>query len=200
MYFDIGANVGLYSIYYAARNKGKVYSFEPSVFNLTLLAKNINENNFQDKIRIISNPLSQNNQFSNFILSSIDEGGALSSFGVDYGYDGKLMKHLFSYQTLGFSLDFLLKNKVIEDYPSLIKIDVDGIEHLILAGAMEVLKNPSCRSVLVEINNSFAAQTESAKRILMDCGFNLIGKSQSNMVRISNYSDSFNQVWVKDCD
>ena len=30
--FDIGANVGLYSLYYAVSNKGKAYVFEPSVF------------------------------------------------------------------------------------------------------------------------------------------------------------------------
>ena len=29
-----------------------------------------------------------------------------------------------------------------EKYPKMIKIDVDGIEHLILAGALETLKNP----------------------------------------------------------
>ena len=39
--FDIGANIGLYSIYYAKTKTGPVYAFEPSVFNLTLLARNI---------------------------------------------------------------------------------------------------------------------------------------------------------------
>ena len=29
VFFDIGANVGLYSLYYAATKKGKVYAFEP---------------------------------------------------------------------------------------------------------------------------------------------------------------------------
>lgn len=39
--WDIGANVGLYSIYAAKRGRVRVFSFEPSVFNLELLARNI---------------------------------------------------------------------------------------------------------------------------------------------------------------
>ena len=33
-FWDIGSNIGLYSIYFAKKHKGKVYSFEPSFFNL----------------------------------------------------------------------------------------------------------------------------------------------------------------------
>ena len=43
--WDIGANVGLYSIYAAKSKNCKVYAFEPSVFNLELLARNIYINN-----------------------------------------------------------------------------------------------------------------------------------------------------------
>ena len=39
--WDIGANVGLYSIYAAKAKNCKVIAFEPSVFNLELLARNI---------------------------------------------------------------------------------------------------------------------------------------------------------------
>ena len=195
--FDIGANVGLYSLYYSGSNKGKAYAFEPSVFNLALLAKNIFENNLQNKIKIITNPLTQSNQFANFTLSTIEEGGALSAFGVEYGHDGEKITKSLSYQTLGLSLDFLLHNKIISDYPSLIKIDVDGIEHLILAGAVETLKHPFCKKVLIEINNSFTEQVESATKILLDCGFQLKEKRQSEITGVGKFSETFNQIWVK---
>ena len=52
--FDIGANVGLYSLYYAATKNSKVYAFEPSVFNVGLLAKNIHINNLEHLIQIIT--------------------------------------------------------------------------------------------------------------------------------------------------
>ena len=97
----------------------------------------------------------------------------MSACGVDYGHDGKIIKKLLAYKTLGLSLDFLLHNRIITDYPNLIKIDVDGIEHLILAGAVNTLKHPSCKTVLVEIDESFAEQAKSATKILLDCGFKL---------------------------
>ena len=69
-FYDIGANIGIYSLYYAATKSGIVYSFEPSVFNLRQLAKNININNFSDKINIITNPLLSVLSLSVVILSS----------------------------------------------------------------------------------------------------------------------------------
>lgn len=57
-FFDIGANIGLYSIYFSKTKPGKVFSFEPSIFNLEVLGKNIFLNKLDDKVLIIPNPLS----------------------------------------------------------------------------------------------------------------------------------------------
>lgn len=199
VFFDIGANVGLYSLYYAATKKGKVYAFEPSVFNLSLLAKNIYENRLHDQIKIITNPLTQQNQFADFGLSTIEEGGAMSGFGFDYDYDynGKPINKKLIYQTLGLSLDFLITNNIITERPSLIKIDVDGIEHLILAGAIETLKHPTCRSVLIETNHTFLKQANSISKILVECGFSLKEKRQSEIFSGSEFQGIYNNIWHK---
>ena len=197
VFFDIGANVGLYSLYYGATKKGNVYAFEPSVFNLSLLARNIYENKLQDQIKIITNPLTQKNEFADFALSTIEEGGAMSAFGVDHDHDGKPINKSLIYQTLGLSLDFLIANNIIVERPSLIKIDVDGIEHLILAGAIETLKHPTCRSVLIETNNTFLEQEKSIHKILAECGFSLKEKRQSEMFVDSKYQNIYNAIWCK---
>lgn len=197
VFFDIGANIGLYTLYFAASGKGVVYAFEPSVFNLRLLAKNVYENNLTEKVKIVTTPLTKNNDFSNFSLSSIEEGAALSAFGVNYGYDGQDFKSVLSYQTLGMSLDFLLEHNIIKQHPNLIKIDVDGIEHLILAGAQKTLKNPLCRSVLVEITESFSGQSNTASEILTNSGFHLVSKTRSNLHDPENHNATYNQIWMK---
>ena len=56
--WDVGANIGLYSIYAAKRRNCKVYAFEPSVFNLELLARNIFTNGLTDQICIMPVALS----------------------------------------------------------------------------------------------------------------------------------------------
>ena len=197
-FYDVGANIGIYSLYYAMINKGNVYSFEPSVFNLRQLAKNISINNLEDRIKIISNPLSHFTGFANFTNSNSDEGGALNAFGVEYGYDGKPIESKIKYSLLGFSMDELLKNELIEDPPSLIKIDVDGIEHLILSGAQETLKSNICKSVFIEVNNEFKKQSIEVKKILESSGFILHEKRHSEMMEGSNkFGSTYNQIWIK---
>jgi len=44
VFWDIGANIGLYSCYAAKSTDCKVYAFEPSIFNLELLGRNISLN------------------------------------------------------------------------------------------------------------------------------------------------------------
>lgn len=183
--FDIGANVGLYSIYYAKTKSGRVYAFEPSVFNLGLLAKNINANQVEEKVRIITNPLTAQNEFANFNLQVTDEGGALSAFGVEHGQDGKPLQKVLSYQTCGFSLDYLIEQNIIPEYPSLIKADVDGIEHLILRGARKTLAHPKCQTVLIEVHADFEALSTEVPAILTEAGFQLTTR------------DSVNQIWIK---
>ena len=194
--FDIGANVGLYSIYHAKTKNGLTYSFEPSVFNLKLLVKNININNCQDKIKIVTNPLTSSNSFADFNLQNMDEGGALSSFGVDYGQDGKKLNIQIAYSMLGFSLDFLVENKLIADVPSMIKIDVDGIENLILRGATKVLANPICKSVLIEVDDSFGEMATEVMQILLKAGFTLLEKRSAEIAVIGR-NITFNQIWQK---
>ena len=56
--WDIGANIGLYSCYAAKHRNCKVFAFEPSIFNLELLARNIFINKLVDRLTIIPLPLS----------------------------------------------------------------------------------------------------------------------------------------------
>ena len=196
--FDIGANVGLYSIYHAVINKGKVAAFEPSFFNLKQLTKNINLNSCQDRINIISTPLSSKNGIHNFIYGSSVEGGALSAFGVDFGYDGDKLNVDLSAKVLGMSLDFMKENGFIDSIPNLVKIDVDGIEHIILSGARDTLTHKDCKSVLVEVNDDFSEQSFEVDKLLTEYGFILRDKKHGDFLEKSEkFSSTYNQIWVK---
>ena len=102
-----------------------VYSFEPSVLNLSQIAKNVSINQVSDKIYIIPNPLLNKSSTSALKISSF-ESAAQNTFSVQYGFDGNKIKEKFQYQTLGFSIDDMLE-KIIRDKPKIIKIDVDGM-------------------------------------------------------------------------
>ncbi len=196
--FDIGANIGLYSIYHNKLNNGKCFAFEPSFFNLKLLLKNININICQDMTSIVSSPLSDTVGFSNFRYGSSVEGGALSAFGVNFGYDGKEINSQVSSNVLGLSLDWMFDNKIIK-IPNLVKLDVDGIEHIILSGAKRILTHPDCKSILVEVNDNFAEQSEKVSVLLTSYGYMLRDKLHGESTEKSDlFSTSYNQIWVKE--
>lgn len=188
-FWDIGANIGLYSLYYAQTKPGRVVAFEPSVFNLRQLAKNISDNGLSQKIDIAPFALSDRAGFQSFRTSSELEGGALNAFGVNYGSDGNALNSLLEYRTFGITADQLIEQSLVSGVPAMIKIDVDGIEHLILRGAMRVLGDEACRSVYVEVNDGFAEQSNSVSEILTACGFAL---SERHDDLVTN-----NQIWVK---
>ena len=196
--YDIGANIGLYSIYHSITNQSRSYAFEPSVFNLIQLTKNININKCQELIYVISNPLSNISSIAEFNYSSSIEGGALSSFGVDFNFEGKKMISHLKLNKLGFTIDDLIESKYLSQKPNLIKIDVDGIEHLILDGCYKTLRDNECKTVLVEINDSFNLQRENSERILNDCGFKLLKREQSIHTKNNDgFEKTYNQIWEK---
>lgn len=195
--WDIGANIGIYSLYAAKTRDCTVFAFEPSIFNLELLGRNIFINKLHDKIHIIPVALSATDAMSTFTMGNTAYGGALSAFGVDFGYDGKPIPVAFQYSMLGLTGDTLmtLANMELPDY---IKIDVDGIEHYILQGMQNVLRHENVKSVLVEGNDDFFEQAEQIRKIMHACGYHLAAKEHSAMFDNSaKFSCIYNQTWNK---
>lgn len=186
--WDVGANVGLYSIYAAKQRECLVFAFEPSVFNLELLARNIYNNNTQTNIVIVPIALSDRAGPSLFKMSSTAWGGALSTFGQDFDQHGGKLKSIFEYQTMGMTMDEVIQLLNIPP-PRYIKIDVDGIEHFILRGGTETLKN--VESVMVEIDDGFTDQAEETARHLRSAGLTLLRKCGGDA------GSQYNQWWVR---
>ena len=58
IFWDIGANIGLYSIYNSLKNpKSTTIAFEPSSSNLRVLTRNISINNLEKNIKVVPIPL-----------------------------------------------------------------------------------------------------------------------------------------------
>jgi len=195
VFWDVGSNIGIYSCYAAAKRKCKTYAFESSVFNLEFLAKNIYENNLNEIITIIPLPLTDKLKETHFNMSSITSGGAMSSFGEEYKSDGKKLNKIFSYKTLGLSMDEYVNYLKIQP-PNYIKIDVDGIEHLILSGGKSILSK--VKEVLVEVDEEFEKQIKQVRFILEASGLKFISKHQSILIKKANQQNkTYNQIWKR---
>jgi FkbM family methyltransferase len=192
--WDIGANVGLYSCYAAKRRGCTIFSFEPSVFNLELLARNIFLNGLADNVTIVPLPLSDSLGVNKLNMTTTEWGGALSTFGQSYGHDGKPMARVFEFPTIGLSMVDAVERLAIPT-PDFIKMDVDGIEHLILKGGGPVLLK--AKGILIEINDKFDTQANEASQYLLQAGFILKEKRHAEVFNTGMAEHTFNQIWVR---
>lgn len=197
VFWDIGSNIGLYSIFSAFFHKNiSIISFEPSFLNLGILSRNISINNYEKKIQIMQLPLSdKKKKFQKMMETSMTEGGALSSFGYKFDHEGKKINAKNIYSIFGTSLDDLVKQKIIK-IPDYIKIDVDGTEHIILKGMKENLKNKKIKSILVEVNKKNRSQFNKIKEIMKLNNFILISEDQSKISKISD-KNVFNYIYMR---
>jgi len=193
--WDVGANVGLYSIYAAKKRECRVVAFEPSVFNLELLARNLFLNGLQERVSIVPLALSDKMAANQLRMTTTEWGGALSSFGQNFGWDGGTIDQAFSFPTLGVSMDEAVSLLRLVP-PDFIKMDVDGIEHIILRGGSRVLAG--VRGILLEINDGFAAQAEESRHLLQGAGLKLKAKLHAPMIEQSAFANVYNQIWVRE--
>lgn len=194
--WDVGANIGLYSVYAAKKRDCHVFAFEPSVFNLELLARNIHENGLTKQICIVPLALSDRLGSSQLRMTTTEWGGALSTFGQNFGWDGGAIRQVFEYQTLGLSMEDAVQKLAIPA-PDYIKMDVDGLEHFILKGGSTVLRD--IKGILIEVNDDFQEQAEQCRQLLSNAGLVLKEKRHSEIIAGSTmgFQNSYNQIWVR---
>lgn len=127
------------------------------------------------------------------------EGGALNSFGENFNFEGQKFISKNKYQLFGTTINYLLKNNLLE-VPDYIKIDVDGIEHLILEGASEYLENKKIKSLSIEINENFMDQYQKVIAIMKKNEFKILHKKHNEKIfgSHSKFSNTFNYVFKRD--
>lgn len=202
IFWDIGANIGLYSIYNSLKHKkSQTISFEPSTSNLRVLSRNISINNLFDRIKIFTVPLTKGeNKFLIMKEGEFQEGGALNSFGENFDFEGKKFSSKMNYQIYGTNINYLIDNKIL-DIPDYIKIDVDGIEHLILEGGNKYLSNKKIKSLSIEINENFTEQHEKVIEIMKKNDFKILHKKHSeDLFKNDPYNKfirTFNYIFIR---
>jgi len=200
IFWDIGANIGLYSIYAALKFKNiEIVSFEPSTSNLRVLSRNISINKLEDKIKINQFPLTNiENKYLIMKEGDFIEGGALNSFGESFNFEGNSFNAQNNYQVYGTTINYLLKNNILL-IPDYIKIDVDGLEHLILEGGDKFLGDKKVKSISIEVNENFVNQYDAILKYMEQ--FNFIFKHKKHNKDFfnsnSDFSKTYNYVFEK---
>lgn len=155
IFFDIGANIGLYSNLAAQRvgRMGCVYAFEPTPTTFQRLTDNIQLNNAEN-IKAINAGLSD---LTGTMLLKTCIGGmdAWNSFAAH-----PKIKNLKEVPVKVYSFDdFLSMEKMDLSKIALSKIDVEGWEMQVLKGGKNLFSNKEAPVLLIEFTdeNSFSA-------------------------------------------
>lgn len=156
--FDIGANVGMYTVYAAIARGCPVYAFEPEALNYAELNKNIYLNNLHGKVLGYCVALSDVDKPDRLLLSDFGLGISYHDFEENSWTEDKQFAHDWRVSRdnrraqgcIGYRLDSMIGQGL--PIPEHIKIDVDGLEHRVIDGMIETLRKPSLKTVLVEIN------------------------------------------------
>lgn len=165
---DVGANVGLYTIWAAGTRQVRTFAFEPESQNYAILNRNIYVNDLAERITAYCMALSDRAGFGCLHLSEFAIGGSNHSFDQAVDFSGKPMAAAFAQGGVTATLDELVAGGIVTP-PQYIKIDVDGWEPRVVRGAMTTIRQ-HVRSLLVEVND---AREDHRRMIaaLADLGF-----------------------------
>jgi len=169
VFYDIGANIGLYTLLAAVHNpRGTVVAVEPMPANMARLCDNIVLNELTN-VAPASLALSARPSIDELSLASLEPGSSMHSLG-----DGRMTESFGERVAMRLHVPTSTVDSLAQavGVPNLIKIDVDGAEEGVLAGAASVLRNAALRSVLLETN--WIGDSDPRERRLeplLDCGF-----------------------------
>lgn len=207
-FFDIGANIGLYSLYASEiiGETGVTYAFEPTPTTFIRLVENINLNNYKN-IKAINIGFSNKKMLADFNISN-DGYDAWNSFAK--------LNQLQNSSTIKVNVE-TLDSFIIEQNISkidLVKLDVEGWEKFVLEGGSKLLSSKKPPVFLIEFTEEHAFAAGYYCGELYDCmcsfGFEWYSYNSStntlikekkklhypweNLIAIKNYENCRNRI------
>ncbi|MBO6559388.1 MAG: FkbM family methyltransferase [Nisaea sp.] len=148
--YDVGANVGTYSIYAAKMRGVRCYSIEPDARNFALLCSNVMLNGLSGKVMPYC--LGALDRTGPSVLFARNREAGSSGHSVGEALDEALnpVEPDFRQGIYAIRLEDFAASDTVET-PTVIKIDVDGLEHLVLSGLGRVLDDTRLRGINIEL-------------------------------------------------
>ena len=148
VFWDIGANVGVLTLYAAMRGDIEVWAFEPAAVNYYNLVANCELNRLEKRVRCLQLGFSDRSGIEDLHVSQF-----LSAYSFTFRESKKLdpKRRTFpSFQAVQvFTIDDFVARYGVP-CPNYVKIDVPGLTHEIFAGARHTFAHPALREIQVE--------------------------------------------------
>jgi FkbM family methyltransferase len=136
---DVGANIGLYAIVVARHlTSGRVYAFEPDPVNAALLRRHLALNGVADRVEVIQAAAGEASGSASFVAA----GSTLSSM-VGTRWDDPDLEVV--------TVPTVTLDEALPSGADILKIDTEGYEGHVLAGAAVLLSDPNRRPRLLVV-------------------------------------------------
>lgn len=175
-FYDIGANTGFVSLLASRMHETRVsvFAFEPAFDNYASLVRNVLTNGLMGAITPVPVALLDETGIKPLYRSRLGPGSALHAVGQPLDYQRLPFAPAAVEQVLAYRLDDFVRAFDLP-LPVHIKLDVDGFEQKVLAGATGLLSSGVCRSVCVELVEAEPGDPHPrcVEQQLLDLGFDV---------------------------
>ena len=181
IFFDIGANVGIYTLLAAYIKKARVHCFEPVPSTFYFLKMNIAANNLENRVSCYNNGVGN-------IAGKMTFAADLDAMNkvITGSYKGKVIEAEIVQPDTNFR-GYITSN-------TMLKIDTEGFELNVLQGADKLLSDPLVKVILIEMNES-----EKIHELLTAKGFTACSYDpRTREVAITDHHAKANIIYVKD--
>ena len=155
VFWDIGASVGVFSLYAGLATDARIVAFEPAAVNYYLLSANCEANRLHDRVDCLLVGVGRQRSIARLEVSQFRPARSFS-------FRGKRDEPYASRQAaIVLSID-----ELVEEYglpcPNYLKIDAPGASEDIIAGAVRTFRRPEVRQIHLELRDS----SKGGQRIL----------------------------------
>ena len=188
VFFDIGANVGAYTILASGVKGAKSIPFEPVPATFSKLIDQIKINHIDDLV------IPRNNGIGDEVgvLRFTDTLNCQNKVSLDQDDNQSTLVEVLTLD------DFSNPN----DH-SFVKIDVEGYEKFVFDGGKDFFSNPNVNALIVELNGSgldYAINDQDLHSMIISYGFKPVSYDpfQRKIDIMSSYNEGGNTIYIKD--
>lgn len=195
--YDIGAHIGYHSLVFGklVGKTGHVYAFEPNPANAARAEEIFSLNpDLEDRIKLFNAALSNETGTTTFLSTDNIEGGTSSGGFIESATP--IWEKTSYTKKIGFKLsevpletiDSMITSEKIKA-PDLMKIDVEGAEHLVLEGAKELLQKYR-PTILVELHSIYASYATTSVLLKFKYTTEIIHKEEDGRIMLLAFPPS----------
>ncbi|MBN2891865.1 MAG: FkbM family methyltransferase [Bacteroidales bacterium] len=188
VFFDIGANIGIYTILASKIKRAETHSFEP-----------VKETAFFLKCNIVLNEIENLVEIHNYAL-----GDKKGNVGFSNNLDSQ--NHVLNSNIKAdYTINVEMLDEVAKKTPLLIKMDVEGFEMHVLNGAKNILEDENFKALIIEMNgstNRYGVSDDEIHELLTVRGFKVYTyyPFKKEIKEKEKYSVNGNNIYIRDLE